>query len=484
MNASKDATSATRARRHLPLIAIVMFGLVLSATLFVAAAEEATRSLRLSNKHPVIGVPLTVEGSGWKPGAVVSLRITGGPEPDRLLAEVSVGPRGSFSASVEIGRKTGGGRRRIIAECVRRCSSRVTRKVYVTAKPTDSPLMFGVFLATLDLDPAAWQRDLIELRNMRANVIQTSIYWTEVEATPGVYDFAEVDRRVRAIVDNGMTVSANVMGSPRHACIDPNLPNDELATCQPSADSMDEFRAFVATTAQRYAGLVDTWQLWDEPNTTFWMPAPDPAAYAELLVAFHEEVHANDPTATVLVGGLPDGYSGDPVHPPAQPYTAAMLEALGGRRPFEGAAIHPFRGLGPRETIPVERADGTIAELTLKEQLVEFAQVYAQAGYGVPDVYVTSIGYNGCDPSREGQATPEEQFDNLGDVYTMALTDPDLSFVKSIYWFNSRDPDPAFAKGDPYFWDFGCMGLMRQDRKWKPAAFAYRALARGFWAVR
>jgi hypothetical protein len=152
-------------------VGLIALDVLLAVALVALSAAEEKPSLRLSTKTPVIGIPFTTHGTGWKPGAVVALRVTGGYEPDRELGKVRVDGAGSFRREVKIPRTTGAGRRRIVARCVRNCTAQASRAVYITARPTASSLMFGAFLGTFDVDSFAWQRDLIELRNVGANVI-------------------------------------------------------------------------------------------------------------------------------------------------------------------------------------------------------------------------------------------------------------------------------------------------------------------------
>ena len=45
-----------------------------------------------------------------------------------------------------------------------------------------------------------------------------------------------------------------------------------------------------------------TYEIWNEPNGTFWTPQPDPAAYADLFVRAADAIHGYDQSATVMIG--------------------------------------------------------------------------------------------------------------------------------------------------------------------------------------
>jgi polysaccharide biosynthesis protein PslG len=55
--------------------------------------------------------------------------------------------------------------------------------------------------------------------------------------------------------------------------------------------------------AQRYAGKVGAYEIWNEPNAApYYGPQPDPAGYTELLKAAYPAIKAADPDATVIGG--------------------------------------------------------------------------------------------------------------------------------------------------------------------------------------
>ena len=67
-----------------------------------------------------------------------------------------------------------------------------------------------------------------------------------------------------------------------------------------------KFAAFANAAARRYAPLgIKSWEIWNEPNiNAFWLPAPNAAAYAQLLRASYTSIKQADPQSTVISGGL------------------------------------------------------------------------------------------------------------------------------------------------------------------------------------
>ena len=101
-------------------------------------------------------------------------------------------------------------------------------------------------------------------------------------------------------------------------------------------------------------GGVHAFEIWNEPNTTFWAPRPDPGVYTKLLRSASRAIHRADRRATVVSGGLAaqgptldwvadDGTGMSPLH-----FLQAMY-AHGAHGAFDALGFHPY-GIpgGPR----------------------------------------------------------------------------------------------------------------------------------------
>ncbi len=79
---------------------------------------------------------------------------------------------------------------------------------------------------------------------------------------------------------------------------------------------------------------VHTYEIWNEPdNGEFWSPAPDPARYADLYLAARAAIHASQPGAQVIVGGLTNPGSFLPAMVAARPQLRGHIDGVG---------IHPY----------------------------------------------------------------------------------------------------------------------------------------------
>ncbi len=132
-----------------------------------------------------------------------------------------------------------------------------------------------------------------------------------------------------------------------------------------------DFAAFASALAARYGpgGLfwrgrpdltprpVEIYEVWNEPdNPRFWEPVVDPAAYADLYLAARRSVHAADPTARVVIGGLTRASSFLPAMLRARPALAGSVDGVG---------IHPYGANAAAVLAKVRRARAILGSLGL-----------------------------------------------------------------------------------------------------------------------
>jgi hypothetical protein len=89
---------------------------------------------------------------------------------------------------------------------------------------------------------------------------------------------------------------------------------------------------------------IQMWQIWNEPNLLNDWPAPLVPSYVDLLRAAHGAIKKADPTAKVVLAGMPDYVWED----------LAELYRGGARRLFDVVAIHPYTKL-PRGVITIAK---------------------------------------------------------------------------------------------------------------------------------
>lgn len=125
--------------------------------------------------------------------------------------------------------------------------------------------------------------------------------WDAIESEQGVYDWTIWDPIIEDIDRHNLKIIAVLDGSPVWARTGQDVDNP-LA---PPVETRD-FGDFVSAFAARYGGLIDHYQVWNEPNIApHWGAREiDPAAYGYLLREGAIRIRAADSGSTILLAAL------------------------------------------------------------------------------------------------------------------------------------------------------------------------------------
>ena len=256
--------------------------------------------------------------------------------------------------------------------------------------PAAAPEQFGANVNLLFngqlLSGERLDAELAALRATGATLARSDAPWEVSEPSPpdnGVhrYDWAFDDRIAGALAAHGLRWLPIIDYSAVWA---QSLPGRDHSP--PTSDV--DYAAYAAAVAARYGQGGSFWrahpgltalpvrelEIWNEPDSRlFWIPAPDAARYALLYAAARDAIHAVDPGARVLVGGLTD----EPTFLPA------MLAADPSvRRRIDAVAIHPY-GATPAAVLA---------------RVAEARRVLDALGLVTVPLYVTEFGWTTSPP--------------------------------------------------------------------------------------
>ncbi len=150
--------------------------------------------------------------------------------------------------------------------------------------------------------PERVEFDLALVDNMGFNWVKQKFSWREIESIEkGSYDWYRPDRIVDKAEAAGLNLVVRLDRQPFWSEPADNAFKDN----QPPADLQD-FADFCGTVAERYAGRIQAYQVWNEPNLSreWGEQPPNPAEYTELLKVCYEAIKAADPDAIVISAGL------------------------------------------------------------------------------------------------------------------------------------------------------------------------------------
>lgn len=321
-------------------------------------------------------------------------------------------------------------------------------------RPTATVTPLGTGVPCMDIGMsgnAAWDRMTSEeyaranqvTRDLGMGRVRIGANWGEIERARGVDDWSELDMRVREARDAGVVPLLVIQTAPDWLRI-------------PSGPISDEHRAvaarygeFAGKIAARYGDDVEGYEIWNEPNLHHFWPDPDVAFYFEILKAAYPAIHAADPEATVITGGLapaPDS------HQSIAPLTfLTTLYDLGVGQYSDAIGMHPYS----YPELPSGQSQwNTFRSLDQVEGLMR------SRGDGDKKIWLTEFG---APTGGLKGVSPQHQAATVVEAFHMARSDRALG---PIFIYTLVDGDAHRADSEYHF------GLYYEDRRPKPAVGA------------
>jgi len=315
--------------------------------------------------------------------------------------------------------------------------------------PGSSAALRGINSFVTELDTGARTRAETEARLMEAAYVgmaREEFEWKRVEPAPGDFEWAKFDQAVELERAHGIAIVGKlVYGSPWDNTAPKGTPTDTAVKYPPS--NIQNYVDYAVATVHRYKDRVHTWEIWNEENIAgFWHPAPDPARYTQLLKATYSAIKAEDPTATVVLGGLSTGPD------------ASFLQGIrdnGGWGSFDVLAIHSYVTGTP---------DGSAYErwITAAKNIV--------ASYGSKPIWITEFGWSSNTGSGGTSTSNQNQY--LERAYEIAAQ----AGVAGNFWFElvNRGTNTSDVSQN---W-----GVLNSDLSAKPAYSGFQCEAQAIYA--
>jgi hypothetical protein len=343
------------------------------------------------------------------------------------------------------------------------------------SKETMPPFLFGMNpIRYLD---GPTEKELKDMASLGVKSIRIWVNWRKIEPKKGELDWSSLDKLVAQSEQKGMKPWFLVAGAPQHACKGGQLDEQMDRLCPPK---IEPYKIFLAKLVERYQGRIRYYEIWNEPDDEYyWITGTNAAEYAELLQVSYDIIKGIDNNIQVVMAAT----AGTNL-----PFMREVLDHLGGKPAFDAIASHPYRPspepphyftVGPDERSWRELPEGGGAgvEVNLKEELLLYKKLLEDYGYENVPHWITEFGY----PGHGGRAsaaylTLEQQADFLRRTIELLRDDPELKFVKGVFWWTDRDLDIDIPDPIPLDW-FAYFGLIAADGTWKPAAKVFKELA-------
>ncbi|GAC1545395.1 MAG: flagellar filament outer layer protein FlaA [Herpetosiphon sp.] len=282
------------------------------------------------------------------------------------------------------------------------------------------------------------------LKQLGGGWVREDVQWHRVQPSPGKWDWSWYDRVFALHQRNGLHTIGVIGPAVGWATNEPGIAPSAVSFYGPDPD---KYAAFAQAVAARYKGQVDAWEIWNEPeHPIHWRPAPNPAAYAQLLTKASAAIRSVDNHAVILSGGIT----------PFDPSWLTALGTSGAWNSFDAISVHPYV-----DPFSPEDAQIGAAGITAVQTLV--------AHFGAKPIWATEFGWGTgpCERDQAGRTDEDRQANYLARGAVMLRS----AGAEHVLWYNFKDQDRP------------CYGLFRgasgatDYAQPKPAATALRVLS-------
>jgi hypothetical protein len=201
------------------------------------------------------------------------------------------------------------------------------------------------------------------------------------------------------------------------------------------------------------------WQIWNEQNSPkYFAPDADARAYGAMVKAAGDAIHAVDPGADVILGGMWGPGSAKGIVVPVRTYLRQLYQQKGIAKSFDSIALHPY----------AKTASASVAQLVSARHSVLDA-TDRKAG-----MWVTEIGWAAGGPKDEpyvkGRRGQAQLLSKALGAYERKERHLNL---RGVFWYSWRDR----AGGSGICAWCGNAGLLAKNGSPKPAWNAFVRLA-------
>ena len=289
--------------------------------------------------------------------------------------------------------------------------------------------------------------------------------WSRIEPRPGAFEKGYFsDQQIEDQVARGFTEVGVIIYTPDWAAPDPKLPHPKRVPrnlYRAWDDPENYWGRFTGKLAAHYAGLVDHWVIWNEPDlydpTGRWFFDGTFEDYYQLLKVAYQSIKTHNPRATVILAGMAYWYDKWYDRPP---YLASLLE-VAARDPsarrnnwyFDAVSVHTYAN-----------------PLNAYTQPMQMQRILDQRGIRKPVWIMESNAVPGDDPKAPTKqpgayrASQDEQASYVIQSYALAIA----AGVERQSIYKMLDET---AEDGQFF------GLLRNDWSIRPAYVAYQTAA-------
>lgn len=240
-------------------------------------------------------------------------------------------------------------------------------------------------------DPAEGEMELLAAAGFRW--VRMDFSWAGTERERGVYDFSAYDRLSAHLTEHGMKALF---------ILDYGNKLYESDSSVRTEQGREAFARWAAAAVKHFDGRGYLWEIWNEPNISFWKPEPNVDDYAALANSAAKAIHDAVPSAAVI-GPATSGID--------QRFISGCFER-GTLDGWAAVSVHPYRQTSP---------EGASSEYRDLRQLI---RKYAPAGREIPILsgeWGYSAAWNGYNEDLQGVMLARQFLTNLSNGIPLSI---------------------------------------------------------------
>lgn len=150
------------------------------------------------------------------------------------------------------------------------------------------------------------EKDLDMIAAAGFKFIRMDFSWQGTERTKGVYNWENYDELTRNLSKRGLRAIyildySNSLYEESVSSTNPLTSKEQKATSSPQhEESVAAFARWAAAAAEHFKKSNIIWEIWNEPNISFWKPKPDVAQYTTLALSTCKAVKKVVPSAVII----------------------------------------------------------------------------------------------------------------------------------------------------------------------------------------
>ena len=298
-------------------------------------------------------------------------------------------------------------------------------EVEVTPLPNEAQNVSFAYGVVVHLPNQEAATVMTSTTNLGVTWVKQTVEWALYEPVAGTINWTPLDEMVDAMDTAGVNILLTVTSAPTWA-------RDSDQEKGPPSD-YSTYANFIGQLAERYAGRVDAYEIWHEPNLRREWNTPNgrsAANYVELLHLAYVSVKSADPAAVVVTAGLAPTGLNDNVNAVDDRIFLRQMYAAGVAEWSDAIGVHPKGWANPtdstccRNNRPAVNGWDDHPSFFFKETLQDYREIMVQNNDSGTYLWATEFGWG----SNDGLGTEPADPENFGFV-TFTSMDEQAQYI-------------------------------------------------------